>query len=33
MDKQTKREVWLLAIGTALVELAIAFTAFPILSH
>jgi hypothetical protein len=33
MDKQTKREVWLLAIGTALAELPIAFAAFTILSH
>jgi hypothetical protein len=33
MDKQTKREVWLLAIGTALVEIPIAFAAFTILSH
>jgi hypothetical protein len=33
MDKQTKREVWLLAIGTALVELPIAFAAFTILGH
>jgi hypothetical protein len=33
MDKQTKREVWLLAIGTALVELPVAFAAFTILSH
>jgi hypothetical protein len=33
MDKQTKREVWLLAVGTALVELPIAFAAFTILSH
>jgi hypothetical protein len=33
MDKQTKREIWLLAIGTALVELPVAFAAFAILSH
>jgi hypothetical protein len=33
VDKQTKREVWLLAIGTALIELPVAFAAFTILSH
>jgi hypothetical protein len=33
MDGQTKREIWLLAIGTALVELPVAFAAFTILSH
>jgi hypothetical protein len=33
MDKQTKREVWLLAVGTALLELPIAYAAFAILSH
>jgi hypothetical protein len=33
MDKQTKREVWLLAIGTVLVELPIAFAAFAVFSH
>lgn len=33
MDKQTKREFWLLAIGTALIELPVAFAAFSILSH
>jgi hypothetical protein len=33
MDRQTKREIWLLAIGTALVELPVAFAAFTILSH
>ena len=34
MDAQTKREIWLLAIGTALVELPVAFAAFTILiSH
>jgi hypothetical protein len=33
MDKQTKREVWLLAIGRVLVELPVAFAAFTILSH
>jgi hypothetical protein len=33
MDKQTRREVWLLAIGTALVELPFAVAAFTILSH
>jgi len=33
MDTQTKREIWLLAIGTALVELPIAIAAFAIFSH
>jgi hypothetical protein len=34
MDAQTKREIWLLAIGTALVELPVALAAFTILiSH
>jgi hypothetical protein len=33
VDKQTRREVWLIAVGTALVELPIAFAAFTILSH
>jgi hypothetical protein len=33
MDGQTKREIWLLAVGTALVELPVAFAAFTILSH
>jgi hypothetical protein len=33
LDKQTKREIWLFAIGTALVELPVAFAAFAILSH
>jgi hypothetical protein len=33
MDKQTRREVWLLAVGTARIELPIAFAAFTILSH
>jgi len=33
MDGQTKREIWLLAIGMALVELPVAIAAFTILSH
>jgi hypothetical protein len=33
MDGQTMREIWLLAIGTALVELPVALAAFAILSH
>jgi hypothetical protein len=33
MEGQTKREIWLLAIGTALVELPAAIAAFTILSH
>jgi hypothetical protein len=33
MDRQTKREIWLLAIGTIIVEIPVAFAAFTILSH
>jgi hypothetical protein len=33
MDGQTKREIWLLAIGTALVELPAAAIAFTVLAH
>jgi hypothetical protein len=33
MDKQTKREIWLLAIGTIIVEVPVAFAAFAVLSH
>jgi hypothetical protein len=33
MDKETRHEFWILALGTALVELPIAFAAFTILSH
>jgi hypothetical protein len=33
MDTQTKREIWLLAIGTALVELPAAVIAFTVLTH
>jgi hypothetical protein len=33
MDTQTKHEIWLLAISTALVELPVALAAFTIFSH
>jgi len=33
MDIQTKREIWLLAIGTALVEAPVAMIAYVILTH
>jgi hypothetical protein len=34
MDAQTKREIWLLAIGTALIEVpVVAIAALVILSH
>jgi hypothetical protein len=33
MDRQTRREILLLAIGTALVELPAAIAAFAIFSH
>lgn len=33
MDIETKREIWLLAIGTALIELPAAVIAFAILAH
>jgi hypothetical protein len=33
MDKQTRHEIWLLAIGTIIVEIPVAFAAFVILSH
>jgi len=33
MDIQTKREIWLLAIGTALVEAPVAMIAYAILTH
>jgi hypothetical protein len=33
MDRQTKREIWLLTIGTIIVEIPVAFAAFTILSH
>jgi hypothetical protein len=33
MDAQTKREFWILAIGTALVEAPAAMIAYAILSH
>ena len=33
MDKQTRHEIWLLTIGTILLEAPVAFAAFTILSH
>lgn len=33
MDTQTKREIWLLAIGTAIIEVPAAAIAFAILAH
>jgi hypothetical protein len=33
MDAQTKREIWLLALGTIIVEVPVAFAAFAVLSH
>jgi hypothetical protein len=33
MDTQTKGEIWLLAIGTALVELPAVVIAFTVLTH
>jgi hypothetical protein len=33
MDPQTRREIWLLAIGTALVELPAAVIVFVALTH
>jgi hypothetical protein len=33
MDPQTKREIWLIAIGTALLEVPAAVIAFTVLTH
>jgi hypothetical protein len=33
MDMQTKREIWLVALGTIIVEVPAAFAAFAVLSH
>jgi hypothetical protein len=33
MDGQTKREIWILAIGTALLEAPVAMIAYAILTH
>jgi hypothetical protein len=33
MDMQTKREIWLLALGTIIVEVPAALAAFAVLSH
>jgi hypothetical protein len=33
MDTQTKHEIWLLTIGTIVVEVPVAIAAFAILAH
>jgi hypothetical protein len=33
MDMQTRREIWLLALGTIMVEVPVAFAAFAVFSH
>jgi hypothetical protein len=33
MDTQTKREIWLFALGTIIVEMPVAFAAFAVFSH
>jgi hypothetical protein len=33
MDPQTKRKIWLIAIGTALLEVPAAVIAFTVLTH
>jgi len=33
MDRQIKLEIWLLTIGTIIVEIPVAFAAFNILNH
>jgi hypothetical protein len=33
MDTQTKREFWLLALGTIIVEMPVALAAFAVFSH
>jgi hypothetical protein len=33
MDRQTKREIWILTIGTIIIEVPVAIAAFVILSH
>jgi hypothetical protein len=33
MDTQTKREIWLLAPGTIIVEVPVAFAVFAVFSH
>jgi len=33
MDMQIKREIWLLALGTIIVEVPVAFAAFVVFSH
>jgi hypothetical protein len=33
MDWQTKREIWLLAIGTTLLEVPVAVIAYAVLTH
>jgi hypothetical protein len=33
MDTQTKREIWLLSLGTIVVEVPVAFAVFAVFSH
>jgi hypothetical protein len=33
MDTQTKREIWLLALGTIIIEAPVAFAVFAVFSH
>jgi len=33
MDTQTKREIWLLTLGTIIVEVPVAFAAFAVFTH
>jgi hypothetical protein len=33
VDRKTKREIWLLALGTIIVEVPVAFAAFVVFSH
>jgi hypothetical protein len=33
MDMQTRREIWLLTLGTIIVEVPVAFAAFAVFSH
>jgi hypothetical protein len=33
MDTQTKREIWLLTLGTIIIEVPVAFAAFAVFTH
>jgi len=33
MDTQTRREIWLLALGTIIIEVPAAFAAFAVFTH